>query len=167
MPERTTPAPTGLAILGWREWAGLPALGLPLIKAKLDTGARTSALHAFELDTEIDAKGCAWARFLVHPLQDRLDILVAARAPIIDQRQVTDSGGHREQRFVIATALQLGSASWPVELTLTNRDTMRFRMLIGRTALAGRVLVDARRSFVLGQIACPHQAYPPPSGAIA
>lgn len=139
-------------MLGWREWAGLPRLGLPLIKAKLDTGARTSALHAFDLSTETDDDGRTWACFAVHPLQGCLDVVVRCREPVLDQRQVTDSGGHREQRCVIATELTLGDASWPIELTLTNRDTMRFRMLIGRTALlAGRALVDASRSFVLGQ----------------
>jgi hypothetical protein len=150
-----------LKVLGWREWAGLPELGLPLIKAKLDTGARTSALHAFDLDTETDADGRVWARFAVHPLQGRLDVAVNCRAPVLDQRQVSDSGGHREQRFVIATRLRLGPDSWPIELTLTNRDTMRFRMLIGRTALTKRALVDSGRSYALGQPADPIARYQP------
>ncbi len=145
------PADRGSAVLGWREWAGLPALGLPLIKAKLDTGARTSALHAFDLTTKTGADGRAWACFAVHPLQDRLDIAVSCQAPVIDQRMVSDSGGHREERLVISTTLVLGADSWPIELTLTNRDTMRFRMLIGRTALAGRALVDSALSYALGQ----------------
>lgn len=155
------PEPNGAVpgvVLGWREWVGLPDLGLPLIKAKLDTGARTSALHAFDLDTETDADGRLWARFAVHPLQNRLDLAVHCRAPVLDQRLVSDSGGHREQRFVIVTQLLLGSDSWPIELTLTNRDTMRFRMLLGRTALARRALVDSGYSYALGQ---PRDANPP------
>ncbi|WP_328986383.1 ATP-dependent zinc protease family protein [Thiorhodovibrio winogradskyi] len=160
-PDASASSPTGspsgspsgarLGILGWREWASLPELGLPLIKAKLDTGARTSALHAFDLDTESDSEGHLWARFAVHPLQDRLDLVIQCRALVLDQRLVSDSGGHREQRLVIATQLRLGRDSWPIELTLTNRDTMRFRMLIGRTALAGRALIDSGHSFALGQ----------------
>ena len=161
----SSPAAAQLATLGWREWIGLPELGLPLIKAKLDTGARTSALHAFDLDTETDAEGRIWALFAVHPLQDRLDIVVQCRAPVLDQRLVSDSGGHREQRFVIATQLQLGANAWPIELTLTNRDTMRFRMLIGRTALAGRALVDSGHSFALGRPQDAIARYqPPPNG---
>ncbi|MFP4279614.1 MAG: ATP-dependent zinc protease [Halochromatium sp.] len=136
--------------LGWREWVGLPELGLPLIKAKVDTGARTSALHAFEVAcvTKDDAD---WVRFAVHPLQYRDDLVMRCAAPLLDRRAVTDSGGHCEERFVIATTLALGTQRWPIELTLTDRDSMRFRMLIGRTALAGRALVDVRRSFLMGQ----------------
>ncbi|MBK1647048.1 ATP-dependent zinc protease [Rhabdochromatium marinum] len=150
-------------VLGWREWAGLPALGLPLLKAKLDTGARTSALHAFDLDTETDANDQLWVRFAVHPIQQQPEIVVQCRAPVIDQRQVSDSGGHREQRYVITTPLHLGTSSWPIELTLTNRDSMRFRMLIGRTALAGRALVDSGLSYALGQPSHASASYPSPT----
>ena len=149
------PAPL---ILGWREWVGLPGLGLPIIKAKVDTGARTSALHAFEVTTETRERR-EIVRFSVHPLQHRGDLVVQCEAPLVDRRIVTDSGGHREQRFVIAAELRLAAQRWPVELTLTDRDTMRFRMLIGRTALAGRALVDPRRSFVAGHCANPGAAY--------
>jgi hypothetical protein len=137
-------------ILGWREWVGLPGLGLPLIKAKIDTGARTSALHAFSLES-FERDGGAWLRFLVHPLQGRTDLQVECEAPLLEQRTVTDSGGHREQRPVILAELTVAGRPWPVELTLTGRDSMRFRMLVGRTALAGRALVDPRCSFVTGR----------------
>lgn len=166
-PSQNSARTSAHLVLGWREWVGLPRLGLPMIKAKLDTGARTSALHAFDLSTETDDQGHLWVQFGIHPLQKRLDVVVRCRAPVIDQRQVTDSGGHREQRYVIATDLALGAQSWPIELTLTNRDTMRFRMLLGRTALADRALVNASSAFVLGQprdpasLYCAHTENPP------
>jgi hypothetical protein len=145
-------------IVGWREWVGLPNLGLPLLKAKIDTGARTSALHAFSVE-RFRRERADWVRFLVHPLQGRNDLVVDCEAALLDQRLVTDSGGHREERPVIATMLALGDALWPVEVTLTDRDSMRFRMLVGRTALTGRALVDVRRSFVTRRCKAPGAIY--------
>jgi len=141
---------TPLLTLGWREWIELPALGLPVIKCKVDTGARTSALHAFEVKTEL-CHGVDMVHFAVHPVQQRDDLIVRCEAPLLDRRSVTDSGGHREQRYVITTDLIVAGQRWPVELTLTDRDSMRFRMLLGRRALAGRALVDPSRSFVTGR----------------
>jgi hypothetical protein len=145
-------------ILGWREWLALPELGLPAIKAKVDTGARTSTLHAFYVDT-FRRDGRLYARFGVHPLQQRADLVIHGEAPVIDRRQVSDSGGHREERYVIETRLALAGREWPIELTLTNRETMLFRMLLGRTAINGRALVDPEKSFLTGQVQRPWESY--------
>lgn len=133
-------------ILGWREWVALPDFAVPAIKAKVDTGARTSALHAFKVETCVE-RGVRIARFVIHPLQRRSDIEVMCEAPIADERWVCDSGGHREKRWVVVTRVHVADEVWPIELTLTNRDSMGFRMLLGRSALWGRFIVDAERSY--------------------
>lgn len=142
-------AQSSRGVLGWREWVSLPELGIEHIKAKVDTGARTSALHAFFVDPFM-RRGRRWVRIGVHPLQGRSDIAVETEAEVIDHRHVTDSGGHREMRYVICTDVLLGSNRFPIELTLTNRDSMKFRMLLGRTALRGKFLVDAKLSYQIG-----------------
>ncbi len=137
-------------LVGWSEWLALPALGIPAIKTKIDTGARTSALHTFELKSFED-NGQLKVKFGIHPLQKRTDIEIYCIADVIDQRVVRDSGGHPEKRFVIQTSVRLGDMEWPIEMTLTNREDMLFRMLLGRTAMRGRILVEPRKSFILGK----------------
>jgi len=136
-------------VLGWREWVSLPELGISWIKAKVDTGARTSALHAFELEP-FQRGGKDWVRFSVHPLQGESDTVIQCESPVLERRDVTDSGGHLENRPVIETELVLGSLSKRIELTLTDRDTMRFKMLLGRTAMRPNLLVYPSQSFKLG-----------------
>jgi hypothetical protein len=142
------PQPTKLTV-GWREWLALPALGIPAIKAKVDTGARTSCLHSHRVERLREA-GKELVRFEVHPLQGRRDLSLTCTAELLDQRLVSDSGGHRELRWVIRTPIRIGAEQWPAELTLTDRDSMRFRMLLGRTAMHGRILVDPEASYLAG-----------------
>lgn len=137
-------------IIGWREWVGLPELGLNSIKAKVDTGARTSTLHAFELDT-FSENGVDRVNFKIHPVQKDSEKVVNCVADIVDERFVTDSGGHKEQRLIISTLLTIGRWSWPIEMTLTSRDNMMFRMLLGRTAIKGIAMVDPIRSYTTGK----------------
>ena len=140
--------PTMTEVLGWREWVALPALGIDRIKAKIDTGARTSCLHAFNVRFD-DAQGQKLVRFSIHPEQRNLDHTVECVAPLIDEREVRDSGGHSEMRYVIETDIKIGPETHRVEFTLTNRDSMGFRMLIGRTAMKDRYLVDPGKSFLV------------------
>lgn len=136
-------------VIGWREWVGLPELGVPAIKAKVDTGARTSALHAYYV-TPFEKDGKLWVRFGLHPLQQDSLTCIECEAPVKDSRLVTDSGGHSEQRFVIETSLLINGINMTIEVTLTDRENMRFRMLLGRSALKRGFLVDSGKSFLLG-----------------
>ncbi|RCX30306.1 ATP-dependent zinc protease family protein [Thioalbus denitrificans] len=145
--------------LGWREWAALPELGIGRIKGKVDTGARTSTLHAYFVEPYED-NGVALVRFGIHPLQRRTDIERICTAPVFDRRWVSDSGGHREQRYIIRTTLRLGGREWPVEMTLTNRDSMTFRLLIGRTALGNHFSVHPARSYLTGRPPAPQHRKP-------
>lgn len=136
-------------MVGWREWMSLPELGVPAVKAKIDTGARTSALHVAELKI-VEYDGRPWGCFILHPLRKRPELALSCRAEVIDRRVVSDSGGHRERRYVIRTPVRLGDREWPIELTLTNRENMLFRMLLGRTAMNG-LIVDPRQSYLHGR----------------
>ncbi|MDH5471643.1 MAG: ATP-dependent zinc protease [Gammaproteobacteria bacterium] len=139
-----------LTTVGWREWVSLPQLEIPEIKAKVDTGAKTSCLHAFDLEPYQD-NGIEMIRFLVHPIQKRNDIIKECHAKVTDKRRVSDSGGHRELRYVITTRLEIGDMGWDIEMTLTDRDTMLFRMLLGRTAMKNRLNVNPALSYLIGK----------------
>ena len=127
---------------GWEEWIALPDLGLPAIKAKVDTGARTSALHAHDIEV-FGSSSKPKVRFNVHPIAGRRDVSITCSAPLVDRREVTSSNGESETRFVIATTLAVGGQSWPIEVTLTNRDGLSSRMLLGRQALTDHITITA------------------------
>ncbi|UXI03857.1 ATP-dependent zinc protease [Photobacterium sp. TY1-4] len=141
---------TTQTIVGWREWLALPALGISSIKAKVDTGAKTSALHAFIVNP-YQKDGEDWVQFFIHPWQNDTNTVVECHARLCDQRQVTDSGGHREMRYVIQTEIALGDEILAAEITLTDRESMKFRMLLGRNVLKQGFMVDSARSFLLGR----------------
>ncbi len=151
-PAKTATYPTieGRINLGWREWVALPDLDIPRLKVKVDTGARTSCLHTFRTEPYTE-NGERRVRFWVHPVQNNLHHVVECDAAVLDERTVSDSGGHRELRLVINTRLVIGETVWPIEMTLTNRDSMRFRMLLGRTAMAGRSVIFPEASYLAGE----------------
>jgi hypothetical protein len=136
-----------LEVVGWREWVSFPEIGIKRIKAKIDTGARTSALHAF--DIEQYSKGTQkFVQFKVHPLQRNNHKSVTVRAKVAEMRRIKDSGGNITERPVIVTDLKIGDAVFPIEITLINRDEMGFRLLLGRSAVKNLFFVDPGRSFL-------------------
>ncbi len=137
-------------LLGWREWIGFPDLGIPQVKAKVDTGARTSCLHAFLVET-FERDGNPWVHFDMHPMQGNTDHVIRCEAPLLERRIIRDSGGHEEMRYVIATQVTIGDNLQRIEVTLTDRDNMKFRALLGRSAICGKYLVDCKRSYVQGK----------------
>lgn len=142
--------PATLPLLGWREWVSLPELNIAQLKAKVDTGARSSALHAFAIEPYRKG-GQRWVMFAIHPKQKHTQESIECHAPIVDRRLVTDSGGHTQRRYVIETQLILGSTLITAEMTLTNRDSMLFRMLLGRTTLNHRFMIDPSASYLQGK----------------
>ena len=138
-----------LAVVGWREWIALPELGVEAVKAKIDTGARSAALHAWDLEI-VERDGQPWARFAVHPFQRDDTTVIPCEAPVVDERDVRSSNGEVERRPVIATDLCLVDRHYRIELSLTRRDEMGFRVLLGRRALRRRFVVDPGRSFLAG-----------------
>lgn len=149
--SKRTPLPAGSKpVIGWREWIALPGLGVRYIKVKVDTGARTSALHAFNI-RRYRKRGEDWIRFDIHPLQRDNTTVEGCTARLVDYRWVTNSGGDRQKRFVIKTPVRLGESEWTVEISLTDRDQLGFRMLLGRSAVKGRFMVDPGRSFCQGR----------------
>lgn len=137
-------------ILGSEEWCSFPELGIPTIKARVDSGAKTSALHAVNISPFVK-EGENWVKFDINPIQNNLKTIIHCEARLIDKRVVKSSSGFREQRYVISTSLVFGNDNWPIEMTLTNRDSMGFRMLLGREAMSGRVLVDPEEKYLSGQ----------------
>ena len=147
MDQVTEAVPQQPSVAGWREWIALPDLDVRWVKAKLDTGARSSAIHAYDVE-EFDHAGAPWVRFQIHPWQ-RSDLdAVSVALPVIDRRTVKSSTGHEEERLVVQTAIRLLDRDLVAELTLTNRDEMGFRMLVGREAMRGAILVDPGRSYL-------------------
>lgn len=137
-------------LVGWREWIALPELGVDRIKAKVDTGARSSALHAFDMK-RFSRNGEAWIRFSVHPLQRSGREEVRAEARVIEERKVRSSSGVETLRPVILTRIAWFGEEREIELTLTRRDSMGFRMLLGRQALRGQYVVDPGKSYIGGR----------------
>lgn len=138
-------------IVGWEEWCSLPQLGLIAIKAKVDTGATTSSLHAFNI-TPYEAEGILHVRFQIDPLQKGDGVVKLCSAPVVDRRVISDSGGHREERYIISTCFTLGGKSWEIELSLTDRESMQYKMLLGRRAMENMVMVDPAGSFLQGKL---------------
>jgi len=138
-------------IIGKEEWIELPKLGLPAVKARIDSGAKTSSLHAFNMEL-FEKNGKKYVEFDIHPLQKNKKVKKKCRAQIIDKRQVKSSSGESEKRFVINTPMKLGEETWTIQVTLTNRDSMGYRMLLGREAMEKRILIDPDLSFCKGKI---------------
>ena len=137
-------------IVGWREWVSLPGLGVGWIKAKVDTGARTSALHAFDLE-QVDRDGEPWVRYSVHPWQGSDEDAVVCESRVVDRREVRSSSGHAEERYVVQLDVSMGGQVVDAEVTLSKRDEMGFRMLVGREALCQGFLVDPSGSYLGGR----------------
>ena len=137
-------------VVGWREWAELPELDILAIKVKIDTGARTSALHALDIK-RVRTDGQDMVSFSIQPLQRNKSVIIRTQAPLVDIRAVSDSGGHTENRFVISSRIVIGNMDKDIDITLTERNSMLFRMLVGRTALADEVLVDPAASYLCGR----------------
>ena len=142
--------PQNKIILGSEEWCSFPELGIPAIKARVDSGAKTSALHAINI-APLLKDGINWVKFDINPIQNNQKTIIHCEALLVDKRIVKSSSGFREQRYVIQTILKIGEENWAIEMTLTNRDSMGFRMLLGREAMSGRILVDPEQKYLLGQ----------------
>ena len=139
---------TAKITVGWREWLSLPELGINKIKAKVDTGARTSCIHAINIE-EFERDEQQWVRFIAQPIQDNEHTQIECEAKVKKMKYVTSSSGERQLRYFIETMLHAGSESWPIEVTLTRRSSMKFRMLLGRTAMENRIVVDPALSHLL------------------
>ena len=150
MEDGRLPADLSYTLAGWREWVALPDLGVDWVKAKLDTGARSSTIHAFDI-TETERDGERWVRFTIHPWQGSDADIVEAECPVLDVREVRSSSGHAEERYVVPVDLRLMGRTVRAEITLSRRDEMGFRMLVGREALRQGYVVDPSRSYLGGR----------------
>ena len=150
-----------LPLVGWREWLSLPDLGVEAIKAKVDTGARSSALHTHEYEVYETPEGEMRVRFVLHPVRGEEGVEVKGDSPVVDFAEVKDSGGHVERRPFVETTARLGDHEWPVLINLTNREKMKFRMLLGRTAIRGHFLVDSGRSYLQSRALAEKQGFVP------
>jgi hypothetical protein len=139
---------TAKITVGWREWLSLPELGIDRIKAKIDTGARTSCLHAINIE-EYEVGGEKWVKFQAQPMQDDAQTLITCKGKVKERKYVTSSSGQKELRYFVETTLHAGKCSWPIEISLTSRSTMKFKMLLGRTAMENRIVVDTALSHLL------------------
>ena len=137
-------------IIGNEEWCAFPTLGIPAIKARTDSGAKTSAIHAVNIHPFKRGQG-TWVKFEVHPLQKDRKTTVYCEAVVLDRRSLKSSSGCTEKRYVIRVPMRIGKHTWEIELTLTNRDSMGYRMLLGREAMAYRILIDPTGSFYFGK----------------
>ena len=137
--------------IGWREWVALPDLGIKRLKAKIDTGAASSSLHAWNIE-EFVKKGETWIRFDIHPLQKDNKTSVTCKARVVDMRRIKSSNGQSSTRYVIETTLKLGEVEKTIELNLARRDQMGFRMLLGRQGLRPDFIVDPAKSFLTGKL---------------
>jgi len=137
-----------MPVIGWREWVALPDFGIDAIKAKIDTGARTSAIHAFDI-RPFTERGVPWVSFVLRPAQRHRNPSIQCAAPVVDERKIRSSNGEQERRHVIEVEARLGETVWLIELSLTNRDELGFRMLLGREAVRRHFLVDPDRSYLI------------------
>jgi ribosomal protein S6--L-glutamate ligase len=141
-----------LPFIGWKEWFNLSSIGLPAIKGKIDTGAKTSAIHAFNIEN-FYIEDVEYVKFDINPLQKNKKLKRTCISRVIDQRMVCDSGGKKEKRFVIKSDLKIGKIKIRIDLTLTNRDSMTFRMLLGRDAIKqAKMFVDPSKSFLQSKL---------------
>jgi ribosomal protein S6--L-glutamate ligase len=136
-------------IIGAEEWLSFPALGVHAVKARVDSGAKISSIHAFNV-SEFRREGRLWVSFEVHPLQNNRTTIIRCELPVHDKRRIKSSSGESEQRYVVLAPMQLGDQQWDIELSLSNRDSMEFRMLLGREAMEGRLLVDPSLRYAMG-----------------
>ena len=138
-------------LAGWQEWCALSKFGIHAIKAKIDTGAKTSAIHAFDIKP-FTRVGTLYVHFALCPLQTDQRVVRVCCAEVVDQRWVMSSNGHKENRYVIQTDITMAEKTWEIELTLSDRDPLKFRLLLGRAALADRVIIDPSKRLCLGRL---------------